>query len=330
VLDAQVTAVVLCYNQASYVRRCLEGVARQDLPLQLVIIDDASPDDSQETIKDWVAGYPKEVSLILRRTNQGVCRSINEASRAVRTPYVSFVAADDYWLPGKLARQLEIIGRLSSEYALIYSNAFLCNERGEALNSMFIGTQTRPFASDPPSGWALRSLLRGNFIPAPSVLLRTDCLRAVDGFDESLVYEDYDFWLRLSERFKFWYDDVALTTYCVRPNSLARIIGARLTYDTIKIVRRYLTFGEPESRIARDYISRLAYYVFAQGEPDGLKWLWASVRSRVRLRPALMLPLAALGLHGRRYVRFKAWIRRPNPVSRVVRWRRRLGLAPRR
>lgn len=71
-----------------------------------------------------------------------------------------------------------------------------------------------------PSGWIFHQLLEGNFVPAPSTLIRRCCFKDLGGFDESLVYEDFEFWLRLSLRYQFQYDRMIQNVYRVRRGPL--------------------------------------------------------------------------------------------------------------
>jgi glycosyltransferase involved in cell wall biosynthesis len=314
-----VTAIVVCYNQAAFVRQCLDSVLAQSVLGQLVIVDDASTDGSQQVIKEWVAERSVDARLILHDTNQGVCRSCNDGAESVRTPYMSFVAADDYWLPNKLLRQLRVMESLPTAYGMVYGDALLCDESGTLLAGRFIGQQTRRLSGNPPAGWVFRELLSGNFIPACNVLMRTSCFREVGGLDEALVYEDYDFWLRLSRRYKFWHDDSPLAVYRVRPGSMVRtsrnLIPMRL--DTVKIYHRYVDVDGPDRRFAKQALGRELFGVFAAGAPVGARYLWLSLRMWPHWKPAVLLPLAILGLDGQRYRRIRGWMGRLRVVRRL-------------
>jgi glycosyltransferase involved in cell wall biosynthesis len=314
----QVAVIVVCYNQAAFVRQCLDSVLEQTVLGQLIIVDDASTDGSQQVIKDWVVERSVVARVILHETNQGICRTGNDGARAVSAEYMAFVAADDYWLPGKLARQLQILENLPAIYGMVYGDALLCDEAGILSKNRFIGNQTRRIPEQRPSGWVFRDLLRGNFIPAPSVLMRTACFTDLGGFDESLLFEDLDFWLRLAQRYKVWYESTPLTVYRIRRGSAVRTRAYRIPMllDTIRIYRRYLDLEGPDRRLVLDALSRGFYRLYASGAPVGPKYLWLSLRLRVHWQPAVLLPFAMLGLNAQRYERLRMWIRRVVPVLR--------------
>src|SRR5207247_3211093 len=60
-----------------------------------------------------------------------------------------------------------------------------------------------------------------NFLPAPAVMVRRSAIATVGGYDESLFYEDFDMWLRLSSRFSFVYLPGLLVRFRTRDDSMS-------------------------------------------------------------------------------------------------------------
>lgn len=312
----QVAAVVVCYNQAAFVRQCLDSVLIQTVSTQLVIVDDASTDESQRIINEWVAERSVDARLILHETNQGVCRSFNDGARAVRSPYTAFMAADDFWLPGKLARQLAMLENLPASYGMVYSDALLCDETGAWLPGSCIDYLSRRLPWDRPTGWIFSELMRNNFIPAPGVMMRTTSLVELGGFDESLRVEDLDFWLRMSRRYQVWYDNVPLGVYRLSPSSMVRTYEIPIMVETMKVYLRYLDQGGRDRRLAMEALSRGFYRLYAAGAPVGPRFLWLSLRLSFNWQPAALLPFAVLGLNAQRYKRLRAWMKPRLPILR--------------
>ena len=76
-------------------------------------------------------------------------------------------------------------------------------------------------------------LLDRFFVHGVTTLLRTDCVRAVGGYDESLVYEDWDLWLRLAERYDFFFHDEIHAKYRRVPASLSNTLSRPNSPDRI-------------------------------------------------------------------------------------------------
>lgn len=112
-----VSVITLTYNQADYIRECIEGILMQktDFPIELIIHDDASTDGTSDIIKEYAEKYPDIIKPIIQKENQysqkksfypilGKC--IDKASGK----YIAFCEGDDYWTdPQKLQKQVEFL-----------------------------------------------------------------------------------------------------------------------------------------------------------------------------------------------------------------------------
>ena len=98
-----VTVVITNYNYAEYLRQCLESVAVQTYrPLELIIIDDASTDNSWEVIQGLKKDYRSEfvnVSAIHTHSNSKIHGVLNIALRYVRGEITLMLDADDWLEP---------------------------------------------------------------------------------------------------------------------------------------------------------------------------------------------------------------------------------------
>jgi glycosyltransferase involved in cell wall biosynthesis len=193
-----VTMVIACYNHAPYVADALAAAFAQDYPnLTVMVTDDASSDDTQAVVRRVLEENGWTARLLFHERNVGVCRTFNEVLELIDTPYVCFPSGDDWSVPERISTQVAALEAAGPTCALAYCDAIEVNSAGEPLG--------RRFSDVVPKAWARRrdgvlyqTLLRGNWIPAISVLARADRLREVGGFDPDLAFEDYDMWLRLA------------------------------------------------------------------------------------------------------------------------------------
>ncbi len=104
-----VSVVMVAYNSAKYINDAIRGVVRQrtGFPIQLVVSDDASTDDTEAIVAKWVARYPDIVEYHRNAVNLGVQGNYLEAFKHCRGKYLAMCDADDYWTcRAKLARQV--------------------------------------------------------------------------------------------------------------------------------------------------------------------------------------------------------------------------------
>ncbi len=106
----------ITFNQAPFLRQCLDGFLSQktDFPFEIIIYDDASTDGSQDIIKEYEKKYPDLFHIFLNSENQyskgirGMNMKFNLSS--CRGKYIAFCEGDDYWTdPEKLQKQVDFL-----------------------------------------------------------------------------------------------------------------------------------------------------------------------------------------------------------------------------
>ena len=102
--QAFVSVVIPCYNGGIYLNEAINSVLIQDYDsLELIVVDDGSTDESAA-----VASQYPDVRLI-RKPHSGVGATLNVGVRHALGELFAFLDADDRWLPGKLALQVQIL-----------------------------------------------------------------------------------------------------------------------------------------------------------------------------------------------------------------------------
>lgn len=218
-----VSVVAVCYNQSRFVIECLESIRHQTYKnIELIIMDDCSPDDSAAVIQDWLDATGANAGFVAHTRNRGICKTFNEAVFHANGKYISIIAADDVYLPNKIELQVELFEKLPTNVGVVYSDAWQIDQEGKLLSRKFIESQ-REFQRM-PEGQIFPILLQGNFIPATTTLIRRQCYDTVGLYDETLGYEDFDMWLRISQQYGFAYSPVISTKYRILPTSMIHTV----------------------------------------------------------------------------------------------------------
>ena len=97
----QVTAITAAYNAASYIENCIQSVLAQTVPCRMVIVDDASLDDTYAIAMRYAEEYPDRITVLKNEQNAGAAASRNRAVACATTPYVAILDADDWWQEDK-------------------------------------------------------------------------------------------------------------------------------------------------------------------------------------------------------------------------------------
>jgi glycosyltransferase involved in cell wall biosynthesis len=222
-----VTIIALCHNHAPYLREALDSILHQTYaPLEVWLVDNGSTDESPAILREYAQVHPSW-HLLLLPENIGNCRAFNQAFRESKGEFVVDFATDDILLPARLHQQVELFQSLPPDYGMVYSNCELISEAGQPLGLHHHADARGRLHPRPASGWVFEQLLGRYFISTPTMLMRRATLLALDGYDEALSYEDFDFWIRASRDWRFQYQDVVTTRKRKHPRSMSAQITTK-------------------------------------------------------------------------------------------------------
>ena len=216
----EVTIICTCYNQQSFVKECLESVINQTYSnIQLIVIDNASTDNSRQEIQQFANLHPA-VIFIPNINNTGLCAAFNQGLVMARGKYVIDLAADDVLFPNRVEKQVEVFEKLPSNYAVVFSNSVYIDENGRHIGYHYALNEHRKAKDKVPSGDIYKEILRRYFICTPTIMMRKSVLMKLGGYDESLSYEDFDFFVRSANGYQYYYIDELLMNKRVVSGSL--------------------------------------------------------------------------------------------------------------
>lgn len=242
----QVSVICTCYNHENYVLDALNSIINQSYPnIQLIITDDFSKDNSVSVINEWLEAN-QNIIFIKNSKNKGSTKTFNKAFEYVTGEYIIDLAADDILLENCIEEQIKAFE--SSKYenlAIVYANIDLIDE-----NKNFISTyyQTDEF---PESGDIYKMIIgRTTKICSVAAMIKKNIFESVGQYDENLVYEDLDFWTRVSRNYSFQYIPLVLAKKRELPNSLTANYfykKSKLTHklhcSTLKIYEKMLNLN---------------------------------------------------------------------------------------
>jgi glycosyltransferase involved in cell wall biosynthesis len=263
-----VSVLVASYNYSEYIEECLESVLTQTYrPLQVVVVDDCSTDDSVAVIRRWLERVPDDpatfdVRVLVHDENRGLSATANHALSMATGKYVALLAADDLWTAEKLAGQVALIEAAPDEVGVVYGKSVKIDTRGLPV--------VRPGRSRrvPAQGEVFDRLVEKNFVVASSVLIRRSCFDEVGVFDEALFFEDYDMWLRLARAFKFLYSPEPSTLRRWHDRSFAHQNRAtpRWIETAITVTLKHLAVSARSDRVLERRLLQLMTALYATGD----------------------------------------------------------------
>ncbi|MFC6223078.1 glycosyltransferase family 2 protein [Hymenobacter artigasi] len=216
-----VSIIALCHNHAPFLREALDSILAQTYPhLEVWLVDDASTDGSPDILREYAARHPTW-HLLLLPENVGNCRAFNTALLQSEGELVIDFATDDVLLPARVAQQVAQFQAADTVVGMVYSNCELIDEAGHSLGLHHRPNGPSQLRPAPASGWVFAEVLRRYFISTPTMMMRRACLQSLGGYDDTLAYEDFDFWVRASRDWQFLYLDEVTTRKRKHPRSMS-------------------------------------------------------------------------------------------------------------
>ena len=206
------TVAIINWNSGRRLRTCIESLLGTTTNAEILIVDNASDDDSMEMVQ----GFRNRVNIISNSVNRGFAGAINQAFQTTDTPYVLVLNPDVRVLPGAVSI-LETFMNAKPKAGAAgghVNETYLPKDFPTAGSLVRENLGFAKFMGGRRSASATaRSLMNGPSLQseqpvqveqaaAAAIMIRRDAYESIGGFDETFYpawYEDVDFCLRLHE-----------------------------------------------------------------------------------------------------------------------------------
>ena len=215
-----VSVIAISYNHASYIQAALDSIFSQSYKaIEIIIVDDASTDDSAAIIQQCIAGTA--IQFIKNELNSGNCKSFNKAFVLSKGKYIIDFALDDLMYPDRIAKQVSVLEKNEERVGVCFSNVDIIDTESKYIKTHYPSFYHRLSASPIPEGNVFEALLSRYYINPVSMMFRRTVIESLNGYDETLAYEDFDFWIRSSRTFQYVYIPEVLSAKRIVPTSLS-------------------------------------------------------------------------------------------------------------
>lgn len=170
-----VSVVIPTHNRSKLLRRAVESVLTQTYDsYELIVVDDASTDDTAELIKSF---DDPRVRYLRHDISRHASASRNTGSRAAMGRYIAYLDDDDEWLPHKLVKQIELIENAPHDVGMVYCWLDYIDADGRTVAELHPSLRGKVF------GQVLDRQRLGN---SSTLVVRREVFEIVGGFDEEL------------------------------------------------------------------------------------------------------------------------------------------------
>lgn len=193
-----VSVIISTYNRGAFLREAIQSVLDQDYffknrasSFELLVVDDGSADNTKEI----VASFGDKVKYHFQ-AHRGVSAARNQGLALAQGDYIAFLDSDDLWQKNKLSTQMSFMKAFPRAQVCCTEERWI--RKGDFVNPR---KKHRKY-----SGWVFDKVLSLCLLSLSSALFRREVFEEIGKFDEELpVCEDYDFGIRLAQRYPLYF-----------------------------------------------------------------------------------------------------------------------------
>ncbi|WP_432463411.1 MULTISPECIES: glycosyltransferase family 2 protein [unclassified Agarivorans] len=207
------SVIIPSYNCLTYLKQALISVQLQAIAdLEIIVVDDNSNDGTWQWLQSQQATLSNLVCI--KQQGNGPAHARNVAIDAAKAPLIAFLDADDWWLEGKLQRQIAF-HQAHPELSFSFTDYRHIGPKGEDRGTCFEFWPNYQDQRQQTLGYRIKndaaaSLFAENVVGTSTVMASRSALRRCFAFDEHLPSaEDWDLWLKLA-----LHGPVAVSNHC--------------------------------------------------------------------------------------------------------------------
>ncbi len=242
-----VSVICISFNHAPYIEEAVDSVFHQTYPnIELIIVDDASTDDSCEEIARITEEYP-DIQFIKNSNNLGNCISFNKGYNLSKGDFLIDLSADDLLVSDRIEEGIKVFQRLPEDYGVHFTDADLIDSNGRFLRNHYKRDHKGKLKKPVPQGYIYPELLERYHICSPTMMYKRSLLDNLGGYDETLAYEDFDLWIRSAKKYRYAFTDKVLIQKRILAGSLSDnqyISGSKILESTFKICQKAEAINE--------------------------------------------------------------------------------------
>ncbi|MGG3690175.1 glycosyltransferase family 2 protein [Caldifermentibacillus hisashii] len=302
-----VSVIIPTYNRANLILQAVKSVLNQTYKnFEIIIVDDGSSDNTEDVIN---VIHDNRIRYIKHAINKGASAARNTGIREAKGKYIAFQDSDDHWLPDKLEKQVKRIENTPDHVGAVFGGYWIIGK----------GNEKRYFPEQViKDGNIFHTLLKGNVVGMPVVMIKKICFDKVGYFNETLpALEDWELLLRISRDYEFLYINEPLVTVYETENSISMHME-----NTVKawkyIFDKYLDIiSADHTTLALHYYTLGKYLIRSGNFSGGRKLIFKAVKTNPR-NYKYLIESSMLMLGRRVYFSQFLW----KEINKINRWRK--------
>lgn len=266
-MDEVVSVLIPLYNHEKYINECLESIKNQTYKnIEVIIVNDGSSDNSEQVIKLWIKNNADLKITYSSQENKGVTKTLNKMIGLAKGEYITLCASDDVLTSQSIEKRVEflknnpLLEACIGDANVIGTHSEFINE--SAMKSLFYANYKRLQNN------IVKELVLNWSVVGPTFLAKKSLYERVGLYDENLLVEDREFYLRLLANNILGFIAMPVAKYRVHTSNISRRnkkakwnIYNQIAISNLKHVDKFTSFNKLflKSHIIDKYFTNLEY-----------------------------------------------------------------------
>jgi glycosyltransferase involved in cell wall biosynthesis len=230
----KISIITPSYNQGKFIERTILSILNQDYKnLEYIIMDGGSTDETLKILKK----YGNKITWKSEKDN-GQSDAINKGIKLATGDIITYLNSDDTYEPGALKKVAEFFKNPPAggpDKKWVYGKCKIINEKDQEIRKWITAYKNLLLKN-----YSYKKLLTENFISQPATFWKKELHQELGYFNEKENFcMDYEFWLRLGEKYDAGVIDDYLANFRYYSNSKSGAVNKQQFRDQLRLAQKY-------------------------------------------------------------------------------------------
>ena len=211
-----VSFLIPYYNHKQYVKKTLDSIYEDSYSnKEIIIINDGSTDPDDSSINLWIEHHHEDILInYVKRKNKGITKTLNELISLANGKYISVIASDDYLVNDTIIKRVEVLEAAYPKKLMLVSDAIVVDDQDNiTFTSAMFEQRGAPKKNYFTDNGLKKEIIKRWSVVGPTGFIAKELFDRVGMYDETLMIEDWDFYLRVVSKDLLLFYDAKVAAY---------------------------------------------------------------------------------------------------------------------
>jgi glycosyltransferase involved in cell wall biosynthesis len=235
-----VTYIVPSFNHGEFIEECLYSILNDGYEnKELLVVDDGSTDNSKEIINKWIKINYNDIKVhLFIQGNQGISKTLNLMIQQSKGEYIRFIASDDLVIKKSTYKLLEEFIK-NKDLGCVFGDCKIIDKNSSNVyESSLKNFYKVSFKNYQDKKKLKKEIILNWSVCGPSSMYKKNIFTKVGNFDESLIVEDWDMFIRLVKINSLGFTPVTVASYRFHENNTSRFNSVNRRIEVLRHIKK--------------------------------------------------------------------------------------------